>query len=125
MNKCNKLKSISELQPHEKKIVFNSLKKKFPKANNYKQNYFDFFGYDKSDFILCEIPNCGKVAVDIHHIENRGAGGTKAESINDVGNLMALCREHHVEYGEKKHFKEYLFSIHNKLLGLAMAGNGV
>jgi hypothetical protein len=35
----------------------------------------DYFGYDLSDFICCEI--CGKTANDIHHIENKKSGGSK------------------------------------------------
>lgn len=71
--------------------------------------YLSFFGYDESDFIPCE--NCGAQAVDIHHIECRGMGGTKqAESIT---NLMAVCRSCHQKYGDYKKHKEYLQVLHN------------
>jgi len=68
----------------------------------------DYFGYDKSDFIPCEI--CSQKAVDIHHIEARGMGGTKQK--DSIENLMALCREHHLFYGDKKEYKEWLKFIH-------------
>lgn len=68
--------------------------------------YFEHYGYDISDFIVCEI--CGAKAVDIHHIDARGMGGSNKDNIN---NLMALCRECHVYYGDKKEFKDYLKNI--------------
>jgi 5-methylcytosine-specific restriction endonuclease McrA len=68
--------------------------------------YFEHHGYDISDFIPCEI--CGTKAVDIHHIDARGMGGTNKDNIN---NLMALCRVCHLYYGDKKEYKDYLKSI--------------
>jgi 5-methylcytosine-specific restriction endonuclease McrA len=68
--------------------------------------YFEHYGYDISDFIPCEI--CGAKAVDIHHIDARGMGGTNKDNIN---NLMALCRKCHIYYGDKKEFKDYLKNI--------------
>ena len=68
--------------------------------------YFEHYGYDISDFIPCEI--CGAKAVDIHHIDARGMGGSNKDNIN---NLMALCRECHLYYGDKKEFKDYLKNI--------------
>jgi hypothetical protein len=74
--------------------------------------YFNHFGYDISDFIPCEV--CGKQAVDIHHIEARGIGGSK--EADNIENLMALCREDHLKYGDKKQYKEYLKTIHAEKL---------
>lgn len=76
--------------------------------------YLKAFDYDESSFIPCEIPNCGRRAVDIHHIDARGMGGAKDRDRPD--NLMAICREHHVEYGDKKEFKDWLKEIHQKRL---------
>ena len=70
--------------------------------------YLDYFGYDESSFIKCEV--CGKKAVDIHHISARGMGGSKHKDY--IENLMALCRSCHDKYGDKKQFKEYLTNIH-------------
>jgi hypothetical protein len=70
----------------------------------------DYFGYDKSDFIPCEI--CSQKAVDIHHIECRGMGGTKDK--NSIENLMALCRHDHLKYGDKKQYKEFLNVVHQQ-----------
>ena len=74
--------------------------------------YFDYFGYDISDFIPCEI--CKDQANDIHHIECRGMGGTsKQESIE---NLMAVCRKCHEKFGDKKEHKELLKEIHLNIM---------
>jgi predicted restriction endonuclease len=71
--------------------------------------YLDYFGYDISDTILCEV--CGAKAVDLHHIERRGMGGSK--SADRIENIMALCRKHHEEFGDKKQWKEWLIKLHN------------
>jgi 5-methylcytosine-specific restriction endonuclease McrA len=70
--------------------------------------YLKTFGYDINDFIPCEV--CGKKSTDIHHVECRGMGGTK--KAEDIINLMALCRECHIEYGDKKQHKEMLKTVH-------------
>lgn len=66
----------------------------------------------------CEV--CGKYAtitsdgihgLDVHHIERRGMGGSKIA--DRIQNLMGLCREHHVLYGDKKEWKEWLQKVHN------------
>ena len=74
--------------------------------------YFNHFGYDISSFIPCEV--CGKTAVDIHHIEARGIGGSK--EADNIENLMALCREDHLKYGDKKQYKEFLKDKHQEKL---------
>lgn len=70
--------------------------------------YMSYFGYDVGDFIPCEV--CGSTAVDIHHINCRGMGGSKVK--DDITNLMALCRKCHLEYGDKKQHIELLTKIH-------------
>jgi hypothetical protein len=67
----------------------------------------DYFGYDESDFIPCEI--CESKAVDIHHIEARGAGGCDRDEIE---NLMAVCRKCHIEYGDVSELEGKLKHIH-------------
>ena len=69
--------------------------------------YLNYFGYDTTDWIPCEI--CGNQAVDIHHIEARGMGGGNKDTIE---NLMGLCRNCHIEYGDKKQHKEMLKVVH-------------
>lgn len=77
--------------------------------------YLDFFNYDTDDFIPCEI--CASKAVDIHHIDARGMGGSKTK--DTIENLMALCRQCHNTFGDIKHHKEYLRKIHNKIISNA------
>lgn len=72
----------------------------------------DYFGFDESDFIPCEV--CQQRAVDIHHIESRGMGGTSKPDV--IENLMALCREHHNEYGDIAELKPHLKTIHTLVL---------
>lgn len=70
--------------------------------------YMSYFGYDVGDFIPCEV--CNSTAVDIHHINCRGMGGSKEK--DDITNLMALCRKCHLEYGDKKQLIDFLRKIH-------------
>jgi len=79
---------------------------------NHTKIYMSHFGYTLDSFIPCEI--CGCRAVDLHHITARGMGGGRGK--DEIENLMALCREHHMEYGDKKQHKEYLQEIHKKHL---------
>jgi 5-methylcytosine-specific restriction endonuclease McrA len=67
-------------------------------------------GFDIADFVPCEV--CGAKAIDIHHIEARGMGGTKKG--DEIENLMALCRSCHVAYGDIKSQIEFLKNIHLK-----------
>lgn len=71
-----------------------------------------FFGYDASDFIPCEL--CGAKAVDLHHIECRGMGGSKDK--DNPANLMALCREDHERYGDKVQYMDFLQLMHRKFI---------
>ena len=70
--------------------------------------YLKYFNYDDSDFIPCEL--CGKQAVDIHHISSRGMGGSKLKDY--IENLMAVCRNCHNTYGDKKQWKKMLIEKH-------------
>ena len=70
--------------------------------------YLNAFGYTDTDYISCEV--CCKPAVDIHHIEARGMGGSK--EADTIENLQALCRQCHIKYGDKKQYKQMLKDIH-------------
>jgi 5-methylcytosine-specific restriction endonuclease McrA len=76
---------------------------------NHTKVYFKAFGYDTNSWIACEV--CGSTAVDIHHIESRGMGGSK--HADTIENLMALCRTCHTAYGDIKEHKERLQATHN------------
>ena len=75
---------------------------------NHTKIYLKYFGYDTTSFIPCEM--CGLKATDIHHIEARGMGGSK--HADNIENLMALCRQCHIEFGDKKQHKEMLKVVH-------------
>lgn len=81
--------------------------------------YFDAFGYDKTDFVPCEIS--GARAVDIHHIESRGMGGDPLGEKDRIENLMAVTRDNHNEYGDKPIEMVFLFETHRNF----MIDNGV
>jgi len=79
---------------------------------NHTKVYMSHFGYALDDFIPCEV--CGNKAVDLHHIFCRGMGGSKNK--DNIENIQALCRNCHIEYGDKKEHLEFLQTIHNKLI---------
>lgn len=81
--------------------------------------YLDAFGFSIADFVPCEV--CGNKAVDIHHIENRGAGGDPTGSKDSIDNLQALCRKCHNDYGDVPQLLEMLKNIHLKYIDI----NGV
>jgi 5-methylcytosine-specific restriction endonuclease McrA len=74
--------------------------------------YMDYFGYGKEDFISCEV--CGKRAVDIHHINARGMGGSKEK--DSIDNLMAVCRECHIAFGDIKEYMDFLKEKHQQFI---------
>lgn len=74
--------------------------------------YLDYFGYGEDDFIPSEIS--GYRAVDINHIHCRGMGGSNNK--DNIENLMAMTREEHDKYGDKKQYLEYLQTIHDNFL---------
>ena len=75
----------------------------------YKEIYLKSLGYTPSDFIACELS--GQKAVDIHHIISRGKKGE-----DRIENLMALTRENHLKYGDKKHYMHQLLRTHRLFL---------
>jgi 5-methylcytosine-specific restriction endonuclease McrA len=79
---------------------------------NYTKVYMKYFGYGIDDYIACEV--CDNRAVDIHHINARGMGGTKnKESIEEI---MALCRQCHIDFGDKEQYMEFLKDKHNEII---------
>ena len=74
--------------------------------------YFDYFGYTGQEFIACEV--CGKRGVDIHHIDCRGMGGSKEK--DKIENLMSVCRECHIKYGDKKDYIDFLKDKHQEFM---------
>jgi 5-methylcytosine-specific restriction endonuclease McrA len=76
------------------------------------KTYMDYFGYVADDVILCEI--CGRRGQDIHHIHCRGMGGSGKK--DEISNLMAVCRDCHIKFGDKKQYIDYLTDTHNQHL---------
>jgi len=70
--------------------------------------YLDYFGYDETSWIPCEM--CGQTAVDINHIDARGMGGSKLK--DNIENLMAMCRKCHMDLGDKKENKVMMKVVH-------------
>lgn len=86
------------------------------KKSEYKRVYMEFFGYHCDDLIPCEISGCQNKANDIHHVDCRGMGGSDDKDF--IENLMGLCRKHHIEYGDKKQYREMLITQHKKFMEL-------
>lgn len=66
------------------------------------------------DFVPCEV--CGSRAVDIHHIDARGAGGDQTGEKDTIENLMAVCRSCHIKYGDKEQHAPLLNKKHQEYL---------
>jgi 5-methylcytosine-specific restriction endonuclease McrA len=78
----------------------------------HKRIYLQYFQYDTSDYISCEV--CGNPAVDIHHIKARGMGGDPTGKRDTIDNLQALCRLCHSKYGDKEQYMEMLKLVHKQ-----------
>lgn len=78
----------------------------------HKKIYLDYFGYGEQDYIPCEY--CTKRAVDVHHLERRGMGGSKDK--DRIENLMGLCRECHTIAEANPKFNEMLKKVHLKTI---------
>ena len=80
----------------------------------YKKIYMDFFNLGEQDFIYCELHYIGLGAsiksVDIHHIRH---GANKVDNIN---NLMALCRECHDKAHREHICRNELEQIHGMFI---------
>jgi len=77
--------------------------------------YCNAFGYDTDDatvFIPSELSN--SPSNDLHHIIGRGKGG-----LDIIENLMALTRQEHIDFGERKEYMVYLLKIHRRRLQIA------
>ena len=66
--------------------------------------YLDFFNYVEQDYIPCEM-ECGDKAVDVHHLQSRGMGGSKNKDY--IENLMGLCRDCHIKAESDSSFNMY------------------
>jgi hypothetical protein len=76
---------------------------------DYRQIYLNALGFDKEDYIPCEISISR--GIDLHHIIGRGKLGE-----NRIENLMSLTRENHIKYGDNKKYMVYLLVTHRHYL---------
>ncbi len=70
--------------------------------------YLKHYGYDETDFIGCEV--CGRQAVDIHHMDAKGMGGSKTKDY--IENLIAVCRSCHEYCHDSTDFNNKAKEIH-------------
>ena len=79
--------------------------------------YREFYRIGEDDIILC---HCGAVSVDIHHIFSRGLKfffhNGCGYDINDILNLIGLCRDCHNKAHGGKLTREYLLKINEKCI---------
>tara|TARA_R110002020_G_scaffold44348_12_gene128042 strand:- start:597 stop:917 length:321 start_codon:yes stop_codon:yes gene_type:complete len=85
----------------------------------HKKIYKDFFKYAEQDFVPCEL--CGNQAVDVHHIEARGMGGSKTK--DHIVNLMGVCRSCHNKCGANKSFNKKAWDSHLEFMYNYLNGN--
>ena len=74
----------------------------------YVKIYLEYFDFKTQDEVFCEA--CQRPAVDIHHIQGRGEG------MDDIKNLMAVCRRCHDLVHDSKLSKGDMQLIHNYFL---------
>lgn len=87
----------------------------------YVKVYLEYFGYSGYEYMPCEVPNCGRRAVDVCHI---WAKSIRPDLKNDIRNLMGKCREHHIEFGDKKDKRAQLQEWHDKFMEENGKNNG-
>lgn len=81
----------------------------------YVKIYFKANGYDTGDnYFPSEIS--GESSVDIHHINAKGSGGDPQGKKDRIENLIGLTRVEHLELGDKKQWKSFLFRKHKEFM---------
>jgi hypothetical protein len=75
--------------------------------------YMQFFDYGETDFVMCEFCQQDR-AVDIHHLDSRGMGGSKNKDY--IENLMGLCRECHIKAESDSSFNMFCRIKHLELV---------
>ena len=75
----------------------------------HKKIFLEYYGIAECDTVLCIMPNCRKIAVDIHHIDQKKMGGRAGKE--RIDNYAQVCRECHDLADAYKIDKEYLFEL--------------
>lgn len=85
--------------------------------------YNRHFDIGAQDFRQCEIT--GRRGRELHHIfgrvMNEHLSSRGITDVDDVRNVMALCREAHEFYGQKEQFNDWLWDIHQEYLNEPVA----
>ena len=79
---------------------------------NYIKLYLKFFDYKIPSDAISEIS--GQIAVDVHHIQARGMGGSKSK--DTILNLIALTRTEHDKAESGEYSKDFLTGIHYRFI---------
>jgi hypothetical protein len=79
---------------------------------NHTKIYLKYFGYGLDSYFACEV--CDNRGVDLHHIENRGMGGSKTKDY--IENLICVCRQCHEFFGEKDEYLQFLKDKHYEFM---------
>lgn len=78
----------------------------------YTKVYLKAFNLTTADWIGCEVCEKEK-ATEIHHIIPRSKA---PEMLNEITNIMAICRSCHDQFGSKVEFYDYLQEIHDRVI---------
>lgn len=79
--------------------------------------YREFYRIGEDDTMMCSV--CPTVAVDIHHITSRGLKsfeykGKQYNDINNILNLIGLCRSCHNKAHGNIFSKDFLYGMNKK-----------
>jgi hypothetical protein len=76
--------------------------------------YFKYFTEYRCECCEAYGQRMDTILLDVHHIENRGSGGSKTKDF--IENLMGVCRKCHERYGEKDKWMAWLYRVHKQKL---------
>jgi len=89
---------------------------------DYKKLFSRYWSVSPDDTLLCWYCNQA-VAVDIHHIEQKGMGGVSKNRLNKIDNLFAVCRKCHSLAHKNKSVNEEFKKILLERIQLREAGH--
>ncbi|CAA0254309.1 hypothetical protein V2605_03550 [Tenacibaculum maritimum] len=81
---------------------------------NHIKIYHSTLGLDYSGYRTSELSNAP--GIDLHHIDCKGMGGDPKGEKDRIENIIALTREEHIRYGDKKQYMSFLYTKHMQFL---------